>query len=156
MVSTFGFSIVVTSFAATYALMPSVDHKVIACRMELSTRAWTRLAVEARKVEDSIRDKYLTEKALFGALYRQFKGSADLFNSLPDISMLSPEALWQLNQNCVLAPSGLDLLLGNAEISYPEFYQRYQTDFRTMRDIVGKLRDDIKNCGAGLHNQGTY
>ena len=38
--------------------------------------------------------------------------------------MLSPEALWQLNQNCVLAPAGLDLLLGNAEISYPEFYQR--------------------------------
>lgn len=106
--------------------------------------------------------------------------------------MLSPEALWQLNQNCVLAPSGLDLLLSNAEMSYPEFHQRYvvrsatdasrtprcyeiwefselcipdsfdrqryQSDFRTMRDIVGKLRDDIKNCGAGHHapGQGGY
>ncbi|XP_022659145.1 uncharacterized protein LOC111249484 isoform X2 [Varroa destructor] len=69
---------------------------------------------------------------------------------LPEISMLSPEALWQINQNCVQAPAGLDLLLSNAEISYPEFYQRYQADFRTLRDIVGKLRDDIKNCSPNM------
>lgn len=50
--------------------------------MDISSRVWTRMAVEARKIEDSIREKYLSEKALFGAIYRQFKGSADLLNRL--------------------------------------------------------------------------
>ncbi|XP_022659137.1 uncharacterized protein LOC111262612 [Varroa jacobsoni] len=141
---------VLVSVFGSNAQLSGTDHKVIACKMDISSRVWTRMAVEARKIEDSIREKYLSEKALFGAIYRQFKGSADLLNSLPEISMLSPEALWQINQNCVQAPAGLDLLLSNAEISYPEFYQRYQADFRTLRDIVGKLRDDIKNCSPNM------
>jgi len=140
--------IIAAAAVSTNALSPQneIDPEELSCKLSVSTKGWLAIAEVAGKISMASEKHFPKVKPIMDTTHDQMKGSADIITVLPASFNLSREARFQLHQNCIAAPIGIQQLISTIREIYGDFYDRFAEECQQINTIAQDIMKDMQRC----------